>query len=654
MRKKAWFFKNRTALGILGVTLVFGILATGCPTGSEPETTTNITLSGTIGTITVNGAPASGEIWIIARSQNGNWLESTQKSESGAWSIAIPSTDLESTTSISFQVRINISGSWLNHDIPDVTKPYTGQSISGIALGDVTIAAVTLSGTIGTITVNGAPPSGNIWIQAYNQDGGNYLGETSVNSQGGAWSIAISSTNSNLASATSISFQVQINTGGSWLYHDIPDVTKPYTAGQSISGIELGDVTIAAITLSGTIGTVTVNGAPYSGNMWIDAYNQNGSYLGGYNTSYSGNGAWSIVIPSTNTNLASTTSISFKVLITNGYNLRQDISDVTKAYTGQSISGIELGDVTIAAITLSGTIGTITVNGAPASGSIWIQAYNQDGNFLGNSENVDSGGGAWSIAIPSTNTNLASTTSISFQVRINYLSQKTATKTYSGQSISGIELGNVALAAVTLSGTIGSITVNDAPPSGDIWISAYNQDGNRLGETLVNSQGGAWSIVIPSTNLESTTSISFRLGINTDGSYLNHDIPAATKPYTGQSISGIELGNVALAAVTLSGTIGTVTVNGTPYSGNMWINAYNQDGNYLGGHNTSYSGSGAWSIAIPSTNTNLASTTSIKFRLEITDGFHLQPDIPAATKPYTAGQSISGIELGDVAVTTES
>jgi uncharacterized repeat protein (TIGR02543 family) len=40
MRKKAWFFKNRTALGILGVTLVFGILATGCPTGSEPEPAT--------------------------------------------------------------------------------------------------------------------------------------------------------------------------------------------------------------------------------------------------------------------------------------------------------------------------------------------------------------------------------------------------------------------------------------------------------------------------------------------------------------------------------------------------------------------------------------------------------------------------------------
>ncbi|MDR2417935.1 MAG: InlB B-repeat-containing protein [Treponema sp.] len=35
MRRKAWFFKDRTVLGILGVMLVFITLATGCPTGEE-------------------------------------------------------------------------------------------------------------------------------------------------------------------------------------------------------------------------------------------------------------------------------------------------------------------------------------------------------------------------------------------------------------------------------------------------------------------------------------------------------------------------------------------------------------------------------------------------------------------------------------------
>ena len=41
MPKKAWFFKNKTLLGILGLMLVFGTLATGCPTdGGETEPTT--------------------------------------------------------------------------------------------------------------------------------------------------------------------------------------------------------------------------------------------------------------------------------------------------------------------------------------------------------------------------------------------------------------------------------------------------------------------------------------------------------------------------------------------------------------------------------------------------------------------------------------
>jgi hypothetical protein len=36
MPKKAWFFKNKALLEILGVMLVFGTLATGCPT-TDPE-----------------------------------------------------------------------------------------------------------------------------------------------------------------------------------------------------------------------------------------------------------------------------------------------------------------------------------------------------------------------------------------------------------------------------------------------------------------------------------------------------------------------------------------------------------------------------------------------------------------------------------------
>jgi hypothetical protein len=38
MRKKPWFFKNGTGLGILGVVLVFGMMAAGCPTVNDDPT----------------------------------------------------------------------------------------------------------------------------------------------------------------------------------------------------------------------------------------------------------------------------------------------------------------------------------------------------------------------------------------------------------------------------------------------------------------------------------------------------------------------------------------------------------------------------------------------------------------------------------------
>ena len=57
MPKKAWFFKNKTLLGILSVMLVFGTLAIGCPT-TDPES------SSTTYTVTFNadgGIPAPAE-----------------------------------------------------------------------------------------------------------------------------------------------------------------------------------------------------------------------------------------------------------------------------------------------------------------------------------------------------------------------------------------------------------------------------------------------------------------------------------------------------------------------------------------------------------------------------------------------------------------
>ena len=45
MPKKAWFFKNKTLLGILSVMLVFGTLAIGCPTTDPESSSTTYTVT---------------------------------------------------------------------------------------------------------------------------------------------------------------------------------------------------------------------------------------------------------------------------------------------------------------------------------------------------------------------------------------------------------------------------------------------------------------------------------------------------------------------------------------------------------------------------------------------------------------------------------
>jgi hypothetical protein len=339
--KKRYF--HSLSPGLLVALTALACILSACPTGND-EPDDSIILCGTIGAITVNGKSPPGEIRIQARNQNSN-LKDTTYDGSGAWSLTIPSTELEAGTSISFRVRIRIGDSWLPLEIPEATQTYNGNDISGIALGDVSINSVTLSGTIGAITVNDkSPPADSIYIiQARKQDNGDYLGETRYDGKSGAWSIPIPTTN--LKSGTSIRFQVNIGIDDFWLNDILPGMTKTYN-GSDISDIDLGVVSVDAVTLSGTIGKVTVNGASPSGDIYIQARKQNnGQYLG--ETRYEGkSGAWSITIPSTN--LESGTSIRFQVNIRIGDSWQErDIPEATQTYDGKSISGIALGDVAL-------------------------------------------------------------------------------------------------------------------------------------------------------------------------------------------------------------------------------------------------------------------------------------------------------------------
>jgi uncharacterized repeat protein (TIGR02543 family) len=60
MRRKAWFFKDRTVLGILGVMLVFITLATGCPTGEPEQTSYTVTFNVDGGSAIASQSVASG------------------------------------------------------------------------------------------------------------------------------------------------------------------------------------------------------------------------------------------------------------------------------------------------------------------------------------------------------------------------------------------------------------------------------------------------------------------------------------------------------------------------------------------------------------------------------------------------------------------
>jgi hypothetical protein len=102
-----------------------------------------VTLSGTIGKVTVNGGPYSGEIFIQARKPNNDWVGEIwcDTNKSSNWSMAISADDIEAGTSIKFLVNVRTNDEWVvpPHKSTGVTQTYEGKSIPGIALGDVAL-----------------------------------------------------------------------------------------------------------------------------------------------------------------------------------------------------------------------------------------------------------------------------------------------------------------------------------------------------------------------------------------------------------------------------------------------------------------------------------------------------------------------------------
>jgi hypothetical protein len=592
-----------------------------------------VTLSGTI---KVDGTPISG-VWLEARERWGDdkvVLRNAEVSD-GNWTMQVPA--VSESTEIYFAT--GYQGNWIGN-IPGITL-----NPGDTAISDIAIKLITLSGTV-TATVNGATPH-RVSINAYRKDGGDGIGSTSLEpySSGDSWSIFIPA----FSVATNIAFSVDLfDSSDKWLAGD-SNIAPTQVHNSAVPNINLN---YSSITLSGTISTVTANNATPD-RFKIEARNQNDEYLG--DTWQEESGAWAINISSTKPELASTTSIRFKVGIDIGpdnFYLSKDIEG-THTYNEQSISNIVLGSVNFEYITLSGTIGTVTIDGvSPAE--IGIQATDQEGRYLASTWTSN---GAWFIPILKTNPELAAATSIKFKAEAKIDGSNTSQyipgmeRTYSGQSISDIALGNASF--IALSGTIGALTANGVTHN-EFDIQVVDQKGDYWASTWHNNnESSEWAILISTTDprLASTESIKFKVGRDIDGSFMTYDIPDKTQTNTGQGISGIALGNVSF--ITLRGTIGTVTVDGAPISQDKWfpIQAFNQNDASLG--ETWWNSNSAWYIPISTTNPDLVSTTSIKFKvgIYIDDDTYLEEDISEATRTYN-GQGISNITLGDVAFTS--
>ena len=250
-------------------------------------------------------------------------------------------------------------------------------------------------------------------------------------------------------------------------------------------------------------------------------------------------------------------------------------------------------------VTLSGTL-TATVNGEAPS-YVYISAFAEGNwNSIG-STRVDpySAGAPWSMNVPA----FSEETTVTFSVELydssyNYIGSKydLSPTAAHNSAVTNISL-NVEYSIVTLSGTIGSVTVDDVSLSGFV-LAAFKSD-EYLGYTS-NIEDGAWSITF-SADVKSGDEVSIRLFIEKpDGSSYSKTL--ATCTYNGSSISSISLGSVVIRTVSgtvanlPAGTMGgmVVALSEVPASGSM------EEGEQYMIDYGEIDDNGGWSLKVPS------------------------------------------------------
>jgi hypothetical protein len=531
----------------------------------------------------------SATVPLYVRSSDSAWAGT------GAWYVAFAIQDEEvfhiTKTAKSFSAdNVNVALSECDQEAGSGSNDNRGEQIGEI------------KGTI-TLTNIPTPRPSRVSISAYERNGNwraidrsislsNASGNTASNI---AWTIPLYEHDSNgslqgQTGTKEVVFYLYVSTGNNSGYSiDIPgNKTLDLSNLSNMDMGNLGSVSLASVTLSGTI-NVTLNGQTVP-RVNIVGNTPQGGWAGSVDLTTPGaNASWSIILPA----FESPTDITLNVY---GYDANWDQqlfgrSNVTSltGITNTDRTGIVINLGSIDTVALSGTV---TFAGAPpASSTIRIAARYGAGNNQqwmnnGSSYSVTVSGvtGTWTITgdeafLAALN---SGSQTVDFVLRVqpdtinSAVSLPGITKTVSKDALTGINLGSVNIALVTLSGTITATNAGQLIPRLD--ISALNAGGQSQGYTSIQPTAATtqWTMIIPA---QQGGAVTFRVyGYDSTGGGGNQLIsktftPSQTALVTDQPISGIafDVGDVSVGR--LSGTI-TFTSMHSPAPNEILVQAY--------------------------------------------------------------------------------
>ncbi|MDR1250067.1 MAG: hypothetical protein LBK63_12290 [Treponema sp.] len=633
----------------------------------DSENIAVITLSGTI-TVTVDGQAVPRVEIVATPTGSGSWLGSTQLTTPGAntaWSIRLPAR--ESAEDLNFAVYGYDSGGnriFEKRDAATVTG-VSNANKTGIAINLGNIQTITLSGTI-TVTDDGNPiPRVYIEARAGSGNSSSTIGSTSLTSPaaGAAWSITIPA-----QEAQQVRFYVygydNPNGGGNQVFYKSlePDQTAS-VSGTSISGITLniGDINVGRMS-----GTVTFTNMPDPAPYYISLTARYGSSGNTYINNGSGSridlsgaaGTWTI--PQDSAFLEALEggdqTVTFSVYLqleqnANGFTVAQ----VEKTVSKTSLASVNLGDVSLALVTLSGTL-TVTDDGEPIP-RVVIGAYSTTSSFS-TSLASPAAGAAWSITIPAQEAQQVRFTVYGYddpngggnQVFYKTL-EPDQTASVSNTSISGIALD---IGDINVGRMSGTVTFTNMPDPAPYYISLTARYGSN-GNTYINNGSGSridlsgntgtWAIPQDNAFLEALDggdqTVTFSLYLQLEQNENGFTIAQVEKTLSKTGLASVNLGNVSLATVTLSGTLNVSVNSQTPHM--VYIYVDTTSGNIGYTYVNSPGANTPWSIRLPPFET----ATDISFRIYIYDsnGTQLVTANNVADAKNVFNQNVSNIAI---------